>query len=101
MTGEAFVKLGTAVLALLGAVITYVVIPYIKSKTGNEKFKTVEFWVTKAVWAAEQVIVESKTGPQKKQYVLEFLRSHGIKLTEAQLDTLIEAAVSEMNLNQY
>lgn len=100
MSGEAFVQIVSAVIALLGAVVTYLIVPYIKSKTTMEQQKTIEFWVYAAVKAAEQIFAGQGLGKEKKQYVVDFLNNLGIAITEAQLDILIESAVLELNRSE-
>ncbi len=41
---------------------------------------------------------EKGQGKLKKEYVIDFLTSKGIRLTIQELDTLIEAAVLELNI---
>ena len=60
-----------AVFALIAAVITVIVIPYIKSKTTAQQQTDIEGWVRVAVSAAEQLYKGSGRGPEKKAYVLE------------------------------
>lgn len=91
------IKIILALIGLLGTVITYIVIPYIKSKTTKEQRESVVFWVQIAVNAAEQIYKGKGQGKDKKQYVIEFLNSKGIQITEDQLDALIEATVFEIN----
>ena len=86
-----------AVAALFAALITAFVIPYIKSKTTAEQQKEINAWVKIAVAAAEQTYVGSGRGEEKKAYVIDWLRSHGITVDEEKLDALIEAAVYELN----
>ena len=97
MSGEAFVQIGVAVIALLGAIMTYMVVPYIRSKTTTEQLKRAEYWVKVAVAAAEQIFTENGQGEKKKQYVIDFLDRQGINITIGQLNILIEAAVHELN----
>lgn len=96
MNSEAFVNIGTALIALIGAIITYVIVPYIKSKTTENQRENVKFWVQVAVGAAEQIYKEKGQGKLKKEYVLDFLNSKGIKITDEQLDVLIEATVYQI-----
>lgn len=100
MGNQAIVEIGTIFIALIGAIITYIVIPYIRSKTTVEQQKTVEFWVRVAVNAAEQIFSNPKMGTTKKEYVLKFLQEKGFNVSETDLDTLIEAAVKELNIIQ-
>lgn len=85
-----------AILALVGAVITCVLIPYIKSKTTTEQQKEINAWVKIAVTAAEQIYRGQGRGEEKKAYVLAWLREHGVTVDEAKLDAMIEAAVYEL-----
>lgn len=97
MNNDVIIQVGTVIIALIGAVITYIVIPYIKSKTTSEQYKAIEFWVRVAVQAAEQLFSQPGMGEKKKEYVINFLSDKGIKVTMEQLNALIEAAVHELN----
>lgn len=88
-----------AVAALIAALITAFLVPYIKSKTTAEQQKEINAWVKIAVSAAEQIYTGSGRGEEKKAYVINWLREHGITVDEAKLDALIEAAVYELNTN--
>lgn len=85
-----------AALLLLAAIFTTVVIPYIKSKTTAQQQTEINAWVRIAVSAAEQIFNGSGRGPEKKAYVLEWLRQRGITVDEAKLDAMIESAVYEL-----
>lgn len=86
-----------AIFALLAAVVAYILIPYIKSKTTEEQRQNINGWIKIAVAAAEQIYVGSSRGMEKKQYVLDFLETKGFKLDENSVDAMIEAAVLELN----
>lgn len=86
-----------AVVAVVCAVVTCVLIPYIKSKTTTEQQKEINAWVKIAVSAAEQIYTGSGRGEEKKAYVLEWLRSHGVTVDDEKLDAMIEAAVYELS----
>ena len=85
-----------AVAALIGVIITCVLIPYIKSKTTTEQQKEINAWGKIAVSAAEQLFTGSGRGEEKKAYVIAWLKERGITVDEAELDALIEAAVYEL-----
>jgi len=85
------------VLTIMGLVLTYYVVPWLKNKATDDKLSTVEMWVNISVSAAEQIFKNSNMGETKKTYVLEFLKSKGITITDQELDALIEAAVYEIN----
>lgn len=86
-----------AVVAVVCAVVTCVLIPYIKSKTTAEQQAEINAWVKIAVSAAEQIYAGSGRGEEKKAYVVEWLRSHGVTLDTEKIDAMIEAAVYELN----
>lgn len=86
-----------AVAALIAALITAFLVPYIKSKTTAEQQKEINAWVKIAVSAAEQIYVGSGRGEEKKAYVLEWLRAHGVTVDDEKLDAMIEAAVYELS----
>jgi F0F1-type ATP synthase membrane subunit a len=86
-----------AVAVLVAAVVTVVVVPYIKSKTTTGQQERINAWVRVAVAAAEQIYNSAGQGEKKKSYVLAFLKSHGITLDEQRVNVLIEAAVYALN----
>ena len=84
------------VFALIAAVITAIVIPYIRSKTTAQQQTEINAWVRIAVSAAEQIYVGSGRGQEKKAYVINWLAEHGVTLDETRLDAMIEAAVYDL-----
>lgn len=97
MNEETIVNIGTIIIALIGAIITYIVVPFLKQKTTKEQREDILFWVKFAVKAAEQMKEAGIIAVPKKEYVINFLREIGISITDKELDILIEAAVFEMN----
>lgn len=85
-----------AVIAIVCAVVTCVLVPYIKSRTTTAQQEEINAWVRIAVSAAEQIYAGSGRGEEKKAYVVEWLRSHGVTLDTEKLDAMIEAAVYEL-----
>ena len=80
-----------AILALLAAIITYKLIPWIKSKTNNEQQKLIESTIRILVYAAEQ-IYGAGNGAVKLGYVKKELEARGFTIDDA----VIEATVKEM-----
>lgn len=80
-------------LLLATTIITYVLIPYIKSKTTEKQQEDIKEWVRIAVTAAEQIYNGTGRGTEKKQYVIDWLSKNNIKVDSDKLDALIEAAV--------
>lgn len=85
-----------AVITLVVAVITSILIPYIKSKTTNEEQRTINEWVRIAVTCAEQIYKGQGRGEEKKKYVLNWLENYGIILDEDAIDAMIESAVYDL-----
>jgi hypothetical protein len=85
-----------AAFALIGVVITAIVIPFIKSKTTVAQQQAINSWVRIAVAAAEQIYVGSGRGVEKKAHVISFLKSKGITLDVETVDAMIESAVYEL-----
>ena len=95
-----YTKIVEAIIALLVAVITTFVVPYIKTKISDAKLAKILKWVTYAVKAAEQIYKESGMGEIKNKYVKKFLADHGINLDMEQINVLIESAVWELTNNK-
>lgn len=77
--------------------ITAYLIPFIRSKLTSLQFSDLTKWTMIAVSAAEQLYKGSGRGEEKKQAVVEFLNKKGFKIDFSSLDTVIEAAVLELN----
>lgn len=88
-----------AIIALVVAVITGFVIPWLKGKIDADKLEQIKLWVTVAVEAAEQLYNGTGRGEEKKAYVVKFLQEKGFTIDPDSLDKLIEAAV--FNLPEY
>ena len=89
---------------VLGAIITYFVVPYLKAKISNEKLIQYSTWAKLAVDAAEMLWKESGTGESKKEFAVGYLNNlfnkNKVIITEEQINVLIEAAVQELNKNK-
>lgn len=89
-----------ALIPVLGAIITYFIIPYIKTNMDSAKLAQYKEWATLAVKSAEMLWRETGHGEDKKTYVVNFLtemfNSRKITITEEQMNVLIESAVKEM-----
>lgn len=91
-----FTPIFQAVILLISAVITYQVIPYIKSKTSYAEQREIDSWIRIAVTSAEQIYKGPGRGVEKKEYVLEWLYNHGVIIDEDAIDAMIESAVYEL-----
>ena len=88
-----------AIIALLSAVITGFLIPCLKKKLTEQRLEELKKWVEVGVKAAEQ-LYGSKTGQQKKDYVLAFLLSKGIVFNVEEVTALIESEVYKITQEQ-
>lgn len=88
------------IITIIAMIISSYVIPYVKSLSDNERLKVLYEAVRTSVYAAEQTVKGTGKGTEKKalalQDITKFLNDHGISVTSAQIDSLIEAAVYEM-----
>lgn len=85
------------ILSIVSVLITGVLVPLLKQKYGRDKITNVMDAVDLAVKAAEQIYNKTGQGHLKKQYVLMRLNEQGIKISEKELDDMIEASVLELN----
>lgn len=85
-----------AVFALIAAIVTAVVVPYIKSRTTAAQQTEIAAWVRIAVTAAEQIYNGTVRGQEKKKYVEDWLKAHGVTVDSEKLDAMIESAVYEL-----
>lgn len=88
----------TALIQLIILIGLGYLIDYLKAKISTERLKKYYDLITKFVHAAEQTFGDGK-GMLKKQYVIDAVKKvlKG-RLTNEEIDKLIEAAVFEMNL---
>ena len=85
-----------AVIALIGALVTAFVIPWIKRNTTEKDLEDFLRWVEIAVAAAEQVFLSTQ-GSAKKEFVLGFLEEKGFTFSEEEVNAAIEGAVLKLH----
>ena len=79
-----------AIIALLAALVTYRLIPWIKARTTTEQQAQLKAAIKVAVFAAEQIFGAGH-GEEKMDYALRWLREQGFEIDSRQ----VEAAVAE------
>lgn len=88
------------VIPVIGAIITYFIVPFIKSAINEKQLAQYKEWCVLGVKCAEMIFKESGRGEDKKAYVVNFLNDMFNKnkavITEQQIEILIEACVKEM-----
>ena len=85
-----------AAIALIAAIITAFVVPWIKRKTTAQDREEMLKWVEIAVAAAQQ-LYHQLDGAARKEYVLSFLAEKGYSVDDQALDNAIEAAVLKLH----
>jgi NAD-dependent DNA ligase len=86
-----------ALAGLISAIITAMVIPYIKSKADIQTLERIQRWTRIAADAAEQLHRAPGCGGAKKAYVRGFLQERGFNADASTLNALIESCVHNMN----
>ena len=96
-------QIAVALIALLSAVITGFIIPWLKSKISinNDKLSDnqralLTLSIETAVKAAEQLFY-SEEGEKKKAYVLSILRAQGFDVDSSALDAEVEKMVFDVH----
>lgn len=99
MDGKVFTQIILSVIAIIGTLVSYYVIPYVKTLLTDQQLSQVINYVDIAVRCAEQIYSVDEW-KKKKSYVLnttkEFLTHLDISVTDEQLNTMIEAMVHEV-----
>lgn len=86
----------TALLTLLGTVITAFVVPWLRCRTSAQDREELLGWVDLAVAAAQQVLY-SAPGQERKKMVRAFLKTKGYDVDTDEVDQAIEAAVLRLH----
>jgi len=88
-----------AIIALAASAITVFLIPWLKTRFGNEKLETVKSLVHIAVYGAEKLF-GAKKGNEKLEYVEQFLAEHKIKLDTYELMAMVNAEIKKMEQDE-
>ena len=90
-----------ALISLTGAILTAVVIPYIRSKTTKQQRENIYTIIQSAVWAADQMFKASDpSGGIRNTWVMNTLKEMNLDISRKDLVRLVEEAVQELNLAQ-
>jgi LL-H family phage holin len=83
--------------------VTRYLVPLISAHVDMTKVNIVATWAKSAVLKAQQVM-SAKSGEERKAFVTEFLKkiltAKNISISDEQIDTLIEAAVKQMKIDE-
>ena len=89
-----------AVIALIAALISAFVIPWIKKKAAACDLEQMQAWTKIAVAAAEQLYTALQ-GDVKKQYVMKYLAEKGYDVSDEDIENAIEAEVLRLHNELY
>nr|DAL18636.1 MAG TPA_asm: holin [Caudoviricetes sp.] len=95
-----YTQIISAVIALISALVSAFLIPWLKTKIDANKLQTIKTYVEIGVKAAEQLYAATD-GEEKKAYVINFLAEHGIRFDVSTIDQLIEATVLQLHHELY
>lgn len=100
MNTQTFMTIALAIISIAGALVSAYLIPWIKNNISAKDMETIVFWVRFAVRCADQLFTPEEW-EKKKQYVLSYIIDKvaeiGIKLSEEDINTLIEACVNQIH----
>lgn len=82
-----------AFIGLLSAIVTGLLVPYLKAKLSDEQLMKAQMWLKVFCSAAETAF---DSGAAKKEWVLAQMEAIGVKMTGEQLDSCLEAVVREL-----
>ena len=90
-----------AIVTLIGVVITTFLVPYLKTKISASKLSYLEEIVNVAVYAAEVLIDGEGRGDEKRNYVINHVKSmceqHGITYDADQVRQILEKSWLELS----
>lgn len=100
MNSEIISLIIKVVVLIIASVITTYVIPFIKSKMGDDNYKNLVQFITLCVRSAEQLFTPEQW-KEKKEYVLGLAQGWvssnlKINISDEQLDSIIEGLVNEV-----
>lgn len=100
---EMLMEILKVIVMLAVLLVTGYLIPWIKEQIGAKKMDEIRKWVNDTVLMVQQVH-KAKPGPERKAIVVDLLYNMLIKknidISEEQLNTLIEAAVKAMKMQE-
>ena len=100
MDTKVFMTIAMAIISIAGTLITAYVIPWIKANISEKDFNKIIKWSRLAVRCADQIFTPEQW-EQKKEYVMQYIidkcNKLGLKLSEVDINTLIEAMVNQIH----
>jgi len=100
MNNELFIKIVSAIITIITALITAYVIPWLKTKINENQMVQINKYIELAVRCANQVYTPEEW-PQKKEFVFDYIteivnKKFSISLSQEDIDLMIEGIVNEV-----
>lgn len=100
MTNELFIKIIGAIITIIAAIITSVIIPMIKAKMNKTQLEKLDYYLNLAVRCANQIFTPEQW-ESKKTYVTAYITDKvnnvlKLSLTAEDIDVLIEGCVNQI-----
>lgn len=90
-----------SLITLIFAILTGIIIPYIKSKIDADKMTKIEAYAAWAVRCAEQILTDNKV---KREFVIQYITDKaqkiGLELTDQDISNLVEYTVNLIKYGQ-
>ena len=99
MREEIFLKVVMTLISLMGVIVTYYLIPWLKTRIEDYKLKQLFSFIEYSVrWAEQEFTPEENKKKKGMVYnkAREYLKRIGLELTDEQLDTIVEGIVNEV-----
>lgn len=105
MNEKLFLEIASAVISIAVALVTGLLIPYLKTKINSDKLQKLDYFIKMAVRCAEQLYTPDQW-KEKKEYVTNYITdvintTLKIKITPEELDALIEGAVNQIKHSEF
>ncbi|MGI5898645.1 MAG: phage holin, LLH family [Christensenellales bacterium] len=91
-----YTKIFAAIITFLAAVISGLLIPWLRGKISKIQWGQLVEWTRIAVAAAELLFLGSGRGNEKREYVIKWLKAKGIHFDDETIRAVLEAAVLEI-----
>ena len=100
MTNELFIKIVSAIITIITALITAYVIPWLKTRINENQLAQLNRYIELAVRCANQ-IYPKENWVEKKEFVLNYITEivndkFSLSLNELDIDMMIEGLVNEI-----
>ena len=99
---EGLMKIILALISIAGTVVSYFLIPYLKSITTKQQRNDLIFWLGIGMTSAEYMFDIPKSGEEKKKFVMNLIKTK-VKISDEDLSMMIDTIIERYNeaLDEY